>query len=105
MAVTQVFRQFLATNFPVRAKALARAIASKKPAFIGLQEAEVITLTIPTFGTVTYDFVELLLEELENRGLHYKVAAQNDKSKFAKYTGQQRKYNWYLGQGCHIDSQ
>lgn len=78
VAVTQVFRQFLATNFPVRAKALARAIASKKPAFIGLQEVEVITLTIPTFGTVTYDFVELLLEELENRGLHYKVAAQNE---------------------------
>lgn len=78
VAVTQVFRQFLATNFPVRAKALARAIASKKPTFIGLQEAEVITLTIPTFDTVTYDFVELLLEELENRGLHYKVAAQNE---------------------------
>ncbi|WP_413299153.1 endonuclease/exonuclease/phosphatase family protein [Bacillus sp. 1P10SD] len=77
VAVTQVFRQFLATNFPVRAKALARAIASKKPAFIGLQEVELITLTIPTFGTVTYDFIEILLEELENRGLHYKVAAKN----------------------------
>lgn len=77
-AVTQVFRQFLATNFPERAKALAKAIASNKPAFIGLQEAVVITLTIPTFGTVTYNFVELLLQALKDRGLHYKVAELNE---------------------------
>ena len=77
-AVTQVFRQFLATDFPVRAKAIARAIASKKPAFIGLQEAVRIVLKIPTFGSITYDFVDLLMEELKERGLHYKVAAQNE---------------------------
>jgi hypothetical protein len=75
--VTEVFRQFLATNFPVRVKAIAREIASKKPDFIGLQEAELWQLVIPNFRVVTYDFVQLLLVELKKRGLHYEVAAQN----------------------------
>lgn len=75
--VTQIFRLFLATNFPIRAKAIAREIESEKPDFIGLQEAARWELIIPTFGTVTYDFIDILLEELEERGLKYKVAAQN----------------------------
>ncbi|MEY9870409.1 endonuclease/exonuclease/phosphatase family metal-dependent hydrolase [Peribacillus sp. B2I2] len=75
--VTEVFRQFLATNFPVRAKAIARAIALEKPDLIGLQEAELWQLIIPTFGIVTYDFIELLLKELEEMGLNYEVAAKN----------------------------
>ncbi|PGS48777.1 endonuclease [Bacillus sp. AFS041924] len=73
--VTQVFRQFLATNFPDRAKAIAREIASKKPDLIGLQEAEKWTLKIPNFPVVTYDLIEILLDELKERGLHYEVAA------------------------------
>jgi len=75
--VTQVFRQFLATNFPVRAKVIAEAIASEKPDLIGLQEAVRIELIIPTFRTVTYDFIGILLEALEERGLKYEVAARN----------------------------
>lgn len=75
--VTQVFRLFLATDFPVRAKAIAREIESKKPDLIGLQEAVRWELFIPTFGTVTYDFIDILLKELDERGLNYKVAAQN----------------------------
>lgn len=75
--VTEVFRQFLATNFPVRVKAIAREIASKKPDFIGLQEAELWQLVIPNFRIVTYDFVKLLLTELKVRGLDYEIAAQN----------------------------
>ncbi|MDR7236490.1 endonuclease/exonuclease/phosphatase family protein [Neobacillus drentensis] len=74
-AVTQVFRQFLATNFPVRAKAIAREIASKKPDLIGLQEAEKWVLEIPTFSIVTYDLIEILLDALREIGLHYEVAA------------------------------
>ena len=76
--VTQIFRQFLATNFPVRAKAIAKAIVSEKPDLIGLQEAVRVELIIPTFGTVTYDFVEILLEELKEQGLNYAVAARNN---------------------------
>jgi endonuclease/exonuclease/phosphatase family metal-dependent hydrolase len=76
--VTQVFRLFLATNFPVRAKAIANAIAMEKPDLIGLQEADRWQLIIPTFGIVTYDFIDLLLKELKEMGLDYEVAAQNE---------------------------
>jgi endonuclease/exonuclease/phosphatase family metal-dependent hydrolase len=75
--VTEVFRQFLATNFPVRVKAIACEIAAKNPDLIGLQEAELWQLVIPKFGIVTYDFIQLLLTELEAIGLNYEIAAQN----------------------------
>ncbi|MEH7253777.1 hypothetical protein V7111_16765 [Neobacillus niacini] len=58
-AVTQVFRQFLATNFPVRVQAIETEIASKKPDLIGLQEAERWELKIPDFPIVIYDFIEI----------------------------------------------
>lgn len=77
LRVTEVFRQFLATNFPVRAKAIANEIAEKKPDLIGLQEAARWVLEIQEFGEVIYDFVEILLEELKERGLRYEVAVQN----------------------------
>lgn len=76
-AVTDVFRQFLATNFPVRVEAIARQIVLKKPDIIGLQEVELWQLFVPGLPTVTYDFLELLLNELRKMGLHYEVAAQN----------------------------
>jgi hypothetical protein len=76
--VTEVFRQFLATNFPVRAKAIASEIVSKKPDLIGLQEAARWVLEIPEFGIVIYDFVKILLDELKERGLRYEVAAENE---------------------------
>nr|WP_256380553.1 endonuclease/exonuclease/phosphatase family protein [Pelosinus sp. UFO1] len=75
--VTEVFRQFLATNFPVRVKKIACEIAAKKPDFIGLQEAELWQLVIPNFRIVTYDFVQLLLTELEEIGLEYMIAVEN----------------------------
>lgn len=76
--VTEVFRQFLATNFPARAKAIARQIGSKVPDVIGLQEVELLKLDVPDFPNVRYDFLELLLAELSKKGLHYEVAAIND---------------------------
>ncbi|WP_238402809.1 endonuclease/exonuclease/phosphatase family protein [Paenibacillus mesophilus] len=76
-SVTEVFRQFLATDFPLRAGTIARLIASKKPDLIGLQEADRVQLSVPGLPVVTYDFVRLLLSELRKRGLHYEVAAKN----------------------------
>lgn len=81
VVVTQIFRQFLATNFPVRAKAIAKQIALENPDFIGLQEAVLVKLIIPTFGIVTYDFINILLEELKELGLQYEVAALNNNVK------------------------
>ncbi|GGE55877.1 endonuclease/exonuclease/phosphatase family protein [Priestia taiwanensis] len=76
--VTNVFRQFLATNFPVRVEAIADQIARKRPDIIGLQEAELWQLFVPNFPTVTYDFIELLLHALRQRGLYYELAAFNN---------------------------
>ncbi|MFC7677377.1 endonuclease/exonuclease/phosphatase family protein [Paenibacillus sp. GCM10028914] len=76
--VTQIFRQFLATNFSVRAKAIAKLIASEEPDLISLQEAVRVRLIIPTFRTVTYDFIEILLNALEEQGLKYEIAARNN---------------------------
>jgi endonuclease/exonuclease/phosphatase family metal-dependent hydrolase len=75
--VTEVFRKVLATNFPVRVKAIAREIAFKKPDLIGLQEAVMWQQVIPYFRTITIDFLQLLLDELKKIGLHYDIAAQN----------------------------
>jgi endonuclease/exonuclease/phosphatase family metal-dependent hydrolase len=76
--VTEVLRQFLATNFPLRAQAIANEIESVQPDIIGLQEVERLVLQIPEFSDVIYDFVTILLNALKERGLHYEVAAQND---------------------------
>lgn len=76
--ITQILRQFLATNFLVRAKAIAKAITREKPEIIGLQEAVKVKLEIPAFGTVTYDFIDILLEALEKQGMKYEVAARNN---------------------------
>ncbi|HJV32110.1 MAG TPA: endonuclease, partial [Bacillales bacterium] len=75
--VTNVFRHVLATNFPLRAKAIARSIAMKKPDLIGLQEAVKWQLMYPSNQTVTMDFIQILLMELKKRGLNYDIAAYN----------------------------
>lgn len=49
--ITEVFRQFLATNFPRRAKAIARQIALVQPDIIGLQESVLVEL-IPLVHTM-----------------------------------------------------
>ncbi|WP_232490282.1 endonuclease/exonuclease/phosphatase family protein [Neobacillus cucumis] len=75
--VTEIFRQFQATNFPVRARAIADQIARKNPDIIGLQEAAIWQLLLPQNSKVVveYDFVSILLKELKKRGLHYQVLA------------------------------
>jgi endonuclease/exonuclease/phosphatase family metal-dependent hydrolase len=71
-----VLRQVTATNFPVRAKGLAREIARAKPDLVGLQEVALWRTgpasIAPLLGgpktatTVRYDFLELLLDELND---------------------------------------
>lgn len=80
---TQVFRQFLATNFPERAKVIANQIDLKKPDIIGLQEAVLWKLISPDSHMVSYDFVNILIHELRCRGLKYEVAAVNQNAQAA----------------------
>jgi endonuclease/exonuclease/phosphatase family protein len=72
------------TNFPARAGALATLIASRRPHLVGLEEAAVYRLQHPgdaAFGgsvpatDVVYDFLALLVDSLDARGVHYVVAA------------------------------
>lgn len=79
--VAEVWAVVQGTNFPERAEALADEIAETNPHVVGLQEVELWRSQIPGDGpatpatTVEYDFLELLLDALETRGLHYEAAA------------------------------
>jgi len=67
-----------ATDFPTRAKALAKEIDAEDPWLVGLQEAS-LWRRGPLGGpaeTVVYDFLDLLLQQLSKRGLHYEVVVK-----------------------------
>lgn len=67
------------TNFPVRARLLAKEIARSKPALVGLQEValwrsgplELTSPGVPNATTVDYDYLQILLNALADRGQHY----------------------------------
>ncbi|WP_342373818.1 endonuclease [Myxococcus stipitatus] len=72
------------TNFPERVKSLADEIQSDQPALIGLQEVSLFRTQspsdfrsnpVPNAQTVTYDYLDLLLKELQSRGLNYRAVA------------------------------
>ena len=87
-----------ANNFPVRAKGLAQEIRSQSPDLVGLQEAT-LWRTGPctanpldrTASTVRYDYVKLLLKEL-NRGKKksqkYRVVVAKDEFDFEVYVNE-----------------
>lgn len=73
-----------ATDFPDRAKAIADEIQASNPALVGLQEVSLFRTQspsdfssnpVPNAQTVTYDFLAILLTELQSRGLNYRAAA------------------------------
>lgn len=80
-AVSEIWGRVKFTDFPARARGLAREIAWFRPDLIGLQEATVWRSQTPgdflegnfepNAEHVEYDFVALLLQALEARGLHY----------------------------------
>src|SRR6476620_4949713 len=84
-AVARAFNEARATDFPARAKAWADKIEAARPDLIGLQEAVIFRTQSPSDGifdppnasVVDTDMLELLLAELQSRGLDYaKVTAQ-----------------------------
>jgi endonuclease/exonuclease/phosphatase family metal-dependent hydrolase len=83
-AAAQVYAQMEATDFTERAGAIADLIAKRRPDVIGLQEVALWELApgnvqSPTGEFVpTYDFLELLLDELAARGVPYDAVATND---------------------------
>jgi endonuclease/exonuclease/phosphatase family metal-dependent hydrolase len=96
----EILRTVDASNFPVRAKGLAGEILEEEPDLVGLQEvalwrtAEPSAITvqtgIPTATTVKYDFLKLLLAQLNKGGAKYKAVVVNPEFDFeapADYNG------------------
>lgn len=81
-AVSELWGKVKFTDFPARAERIASEIAAAKPDLVGLQEAELWRSQTPAdfiMGNahhVEYDFVGLLLQALEARGLHYAVVSE-----------------------------
>ena len=81
VAVSAAYNQVQANNFPERAAALARQVDQVRPDLIGLQEASIFRIDTPADGpatpatTVTFDYVQILLEKLAQCGLRYEVVA------------------------------
>jgi endonuclease/exonuclease/phosphatase family metal-dependent hydrolase len=79
----QILRDVDANNFPVRAKGLAQEIQSKAPDLVGLQEVSLwrdgpVDFNAPFTGNftashVTYDYLQLLLNQLNNGKERYRV--------------------------------
>ena len=81
-AVPEDYGQVRASDFPERARAIAREAASTKPDLIGLQEAALWQTGAPSASfppppatAVAYDFVQILVDALNARGLHYAAVA------------------------------
>ncbi|HEX8857070.1 MAG TPA: endonuclease/exonuclease/phosphatase family protein [Thermoleophilaceae bacterium] len=78
-----ILRQVTATNFPVRAKGLAAEILGQEPDLVGLQEVALWRTAAPSIApvlggpktaeTVRYDFLQLLLDELNKDGTKYEA--------------------------------
>ena len=75
-----ILNQVDANNFAIRAKGLAREILGKKPDLVGLQEAALWrTQTCdknpipPSATTVRYDYIQLLLSELNRGSKRYRL--------------------------------
>jgi len=77
----EIANQVDRTNFPVRAQALAQEILSTRPDLVGLQEVALwrtqptnaAAITTPSATNVEYDFLDLLLKELNKSGTNYEA--------------------------------
>ena len=80
----QILNDVDASNFPERAKLLAREIAAAKPDLVGLQEValwrfqERSDFTATPATAVRYDFLQLLQDQLRANGANYSVAVTQD---------------------------
>jgi endonuclease/exonuclease/phosphatase (EEP) superfamily protein YafD len=77
-AATRQFAMVQATNFPERATAIANEVAATTPDLVGLQEAVLWRSQTPADFSPTpnathieFDYVQLLLDALAAKGLHY----------------------------------
>jgi hypothetical protein len=88
-ATGQILREVTANDFPTRAKGLAQEILQQKPDLVGLQEVALwrtgppslapVLSGEPTATTVRYDYLQLLLDQLNKGPDRYEVVVvQNE---------------------------
>jgi endonuclease/exonuclease/phosphatase family metal-dependent hydrolase len=87
-----ILRQVEASNFPVRAKGLAKEIIGNEPDLVGLQEVALWRTAPPSLGpvfsgkpeatTVKYDFLKLLLSQLNKGKNRYRPVVVQDEFDF-----------------------
>lgn len=84
LATAQAWAAIQENDFPARARVIAREIATSGADVVGLQEVALFRTQFPGDGPppggqlatdVAYDYLEILLAELEARGASYSVAA------------------------------
>jgi len=78
--VREAWHHVRATNFRIRAEAIADLITEEDPHLAGLQEVslwQTAPLEDPTHLTTKYDFLKLLLGELDQNGTPYEAVATN----------------------------
>jgi endonuclease/exonuclease/phosphatase family metal-dependent hydrolase len=89
----QVLREVTANDFPTRAKGLAKEIKQKDPDLVGLQEVALWRTAPPDLSPVTsgegpkatdvrYDYLQLLLDQLNKGKVRYRVAVAQDEFDF-----------------------
>ena len=77
-AAAALWQNVVATDFPARAEAIADLLAEDQPDVVGLQEvANWATTSLSSAPVPSYDFQELLLAALAERGTPYRVIASN----------------------------
>lgn len=87
-ATGQILREVTANDFPTRAKGLAGEILATKPDLVGLQEVALWRTGPPSLApvlgggpsatTVRYDYLQLLLNELNKGKSQYEVVVSQD---------------------------
>jgi endonuclease/exonuclease/phosphatase family metal-dependent hydrolase len=79
-AVAEIYGTAVFTNFPRRAEAIADTIAAEEPDLVGLQEVTrwIAQRTGPGSALPSYDFLQILQDELAERGLDYSVGAVSE---------------------------
>jgi endonuclease/exonuclease/phosphatase family metal-dependent hydrolase len=86
LAVGNVWEQVHELKFSSRAAVIADEISNRQPTFVGLQEVSLYTAgsryfpwETPSPGTTeTIDYLGIILDALESRGMHYSVATTID---------------------------
>ncbi len=80
-AAAAAYAHVVATDFNERAEAIARQIVAASPEVVGLQEVslwQTAPLANPSAITTRYDFLEILLNELQRQGHPYRAASVNE---------------------------